>query len=180
MLEEIRNLRKELREKTKQRYNRVNPFCEDLFDWKEKGEFCGGKDVTIYDSVTVIGEVILGDYCWIGPYCSIDGTGKLEIGEYTTIAAGCQILTHDTVRYTLSGGKNPYGYSATHIGKCCFVGTHSIILKGTKLGDHCLVGANSLVSGEFGSFSILAGVPAKQIGTVIIEEDKILLDYFER
>ena len=50
-----------------------------------------------------------------------------------------------------------------HIGDNCFIGCNSIILKGTKLGSGCVVGAGAVVSGEFADNSVIVGNPAKCI-----------------
>lgn len=50
-----------------------------------------------------------------------------------------------------------------HIGKNCFIGCNSIILKGTVLGDNCVVGAGAVVSGKFESNCVIAGNPARVI-----------------
>jgi acetyltransferase-like isoleucine patch superfamily enzyme len=113
---QLKRLHRALRDHTYKRYSRVNPFVENLFDWKEKGEFFGGKNVTIYDSTTIVGDVKIGDHTWIGPFCSLDGTAGLVIGRYCSISLGCQLLTHDTVKWALSGGKMSYEYANTKIG----------------------------------------------------------------
>lgn len=179
LLDELRRLHYELRDFTKKKYNRINPFSEDLFSWEEKGSFWAGKNVVIYDSAAIVGDVEIGDNTWVGPYCDLDGTGKLKIGDFCTIAAGTQILTHDTVRYYLSGGKCEYEHAPTTIGSYCFIGAHSIILKGSSIGNHCLVSANSLVNKSFEDFSIIAGVPAKKIGIVKLVDNKVELEFFE-
>ena len=53
------------------------------------------------------------------------------------------------------------------IGKNCFVGCNALILKGTRLGDGCIVGAGAVVSGEFPAGSVIAGNPARVIRTVL-------------
>lgn len=167
------DLHQALRAETKDAFNRINPFTEDLFDWKERGEYwCGGdRNVTVYNSTTIVGEVDIGANSWIGPFCALDGTAGIYIGAFCSISSGCQVLTHDTVNWALSGGKAGYSYAPVRIGNCCFLGSKSIILKGTTIGDHCLIAAGSVVSGEIPSHSIVAGVPAKSIGTVDITQD---------
>lgn len=49
------------------------------------------------------------------------------------------------------------------IGKNCFIGCNSIILKGTVLGDNCVVGAGAVVCGKFEDNCVIAGNPAKVI-----------------
>ena len=177
LLNQLKQLHYTLRDKTKNKYNRVNPFIEDLFDWKEKGTYCGSKNTTIYDSATIIGEAKIGDNVWIGPFCLIDGTGGLTIGNFCDISAGVKIFTHDTIKRALSGGKCKIEYAPVSIGNCCFIGTDTVILKGVEIGNHCLVAANSLVNKSFPDKSIIAGIPAKKIGRVAIENDDIQLKF---
>jgi acetyltransferase-like isoleucine patch superfamily enzyme len=44
-----------------------------------------------------------------------------------------------------------------------FIGANTTILKGTRIGNDCIIGANSVVSGEFPDNTIVAGVPARII-----------------
>jgi acetyltransferase-like isoleucine patch superfamily enzyme len=174
---ELTALHYKLRDYTKMKYNRINPFTEDLFDWKEKGNYCKSNNTTIYDSATIIGDVRVGENVWIGPQCIIDGTGGLIIGNHCDISVGVKIFSHDTVKRALTGGKHPTEYAPVSIGNCCFIGTDTVILKGVCLGDHCLVGANSLVNKSFPSNSIIVGVPAKKIGEIIVQDDKVIMEW---
>ena len=169
--EQLLRLRSTLRDATRARYGRINPFDEDLFDWKEKGVFAGGKDVTIYDSATVVGDVTIGDHTWIGPFCSLDGTGGLTIGSYCSISSGTHLMTHDTVKWALSGGKLAYEYAPIRIGDHCFLGVSSVVTRGVAIGDCCVVGAGAVVTGDLAPMSIAAGVPARVIGRVEIADD---------
>ena len=167
------DLHRELRVLTIEQFGRINPFYEDLFGWKERGTFwCRQeKNVTIYNSTTLIGDVDIGRETWVGPFCNLDGSGGLTIGEFCSISSGVQLLTHDTVRWALSGGKSEYEYAPVKIGNCCFIGTNAIVTKGVTIGNHCLVAAGAVVTKEMPNFSIIGGVPAKIIGSVIIDSN---------
>jgi len=156
---------------TKENYNRINPFYEDLFSYEERGSFWtrGNKDITIYNSATLIGDVKIGEHSWIGPFSLLDGGGGLTIGRYCSISTGCQVLTHDTVKRSLSGGKQPSEYASTQIGDCCFLGSHAVITKGVTVGHHCLIAAGAVVTGDVADFTIAAGVPARAVGRVELD-----------
>lgn len=51
--------------------------------------------------------------------------------------------------------------SSVHIGNNVWIGDNVVILPGSYIGDGCIVGANSVVTGKFGNNSIIAGTPAK-------------------
>lgn len=172
LLNDLRDLHKHFRDHTYQKYKRINPFTEDIFDWKERGEYwCReDKNITIYNSTSLVGDIEIGDNTWIGPFCTIGGQGGLRIGRFCSIAAGTKILTHDSIRWALSGGKEKYEYAPVHIGDYCFLGVNSVITKGVTIGDHCLVAAGAIVSRDFPACSIIGGVPGDIIGEVNILE----------
>ena len=174
---QLRALREQLRAYTWKRYRRVNPFGEDLVDWKEKGHFVSGKDVTIYDSTTVVGDVTIGDHTWIGPFCSLDGSGGLSIGAYCSISAGTHIQTHDTARWAVSGGRAPYDYGPVRIGDRCFLGVNAVITRGVSIGAGSIIGAGAVVTHDVEEGTLVAGVPARPIGKVVVEGDRVSLQY---
>lgn len=181
--DQLIRLQTELRSESKSKFNRINPFSEDLFSWKERGEYWGeeGNNVTIYNTTTIVGDVSIGANTWIGPYCALDGSGSLIIGKNCSISSGVQIVTHDTVMWALSGGSLKREVLPIKIGNCCFIGSHAVVSKGVTIGDHCLIGAGAVVTKNIPSFSIAAGVPAKIIGQVVLGDDgKIDLKYHDK
>lgn len=180
LLAELTQLHNELRDHTLNKYQRMNPFYEDIFNWKERGKTWTGHDnVTIYNSATLSGKVSIGENSWIGPFCSLDGGPVgLTIGKNCSISAACHIYTHDTVKWALSMGKCDYEYQPTYIGDGCFIGTGSIIIKGVTLGNQCLIAANSTVTKSFKNNAIIAGSPARQIGNVEVKGNEVTLHYY--
>lgn len=140
------------------------PFGDYFIDRWEKARLLGfGEGTSVYDNVVVIGDVEVGGNTWIGPNVVLDGGGKLTIGSNCSISAGVQIYSHDSVRWAVSGGTEPYEYAQTSIGSNCYIGPNTIISKGVTLGDGCIVGANSFVNRSFPDGSKIAGSPAKLI-----------------
>lgn len=177
--DQLFELQKQLRQETMDKFNRVNPFVEDITDWKERGEFLfgKGKNITVYNTCTVVGNVKVGKNTWIGPYTALDGNGGLEIGENCSISSHVNIVSHDSVKWALSGGKHPYEYAPIKIGNCCFIGTGAMITKGVTIGNHCLIGAGAVVTKDIPDNSIVYGVPAKVVGMVEVNGESVEFKY---
>lgn len=153
-----------LQQHKKAKYNRYLPLNELLIDRNKKAKLLRfGDGTTIHDSSHVYGDVTVGENTWIGPFTILDGTGDLSIGSNCSISAGVQIYTHDTVKWAVSGGSQPYEYENVVIEDNCYIGPNSIIGKGVTLKSGTIVGANSFVHKSFPQGSKLAGNPAKQI-----------------
>jgi carbonic anhydrase/acetyltransferase-like protein (isoleucine patch superfamily) len=152
-----------LRQEKRERWDRCMPFEELLFEREEKARYLGwGDGATCYQQSYVFGDVTVGAGTWVGPFTLLDGAhAPLRIGEYCTIAPGVQIYTHDSVRWALSGGRARYDAAPTTIGDHCYVGAHSVVLKGVTVGEGCLIGAHSVVRTNLPPHSVAVGVPAQ-------------------
>ena len=118
-------------------------------------------------------EIIIGNNVGISG-ATIYARSRIEIGENTCIGGNTKILDNDfhpievETRNRLlnapNGGDSELVPSKPiKIGKNCFIGCNSIILKGTVLGDGCVVGAGAVVCGKFGDNCVIAGNPARVI-----------------
>jgi acetyltransferase-like isoleucine patch superfamily enzyme len=172
-------IRKE-RDQVKLDWNRVLPTNELFFDRWEKAKYIGaGVGTSIYDSCLILGDVKVGNNTWIGPYTVLDGSGgELSIGDFCSISSGVQIYTHDSVMWSLSGGKKEKVTNTTIIGDNCYIAPMCIISMGVTIGKCCVIAANSFVNKSYPDYSIIAGTPAKRIGEVCINENgDIVLNY---
>ena len=110
---------------------------------------------------------------------------EITIGDNTCIGGNVKIIDNDfhpldaEKRNELLLGKAPetgdraewIGTKPVHIGKNCFIGCNALILKGTELGDGCVVGAGAVVSGKFDAGSVIVGNPARVIRSVNSDEN---------
>lgn len=114
-------------------------------------------------------EIMIGDDVGISG-ATIYARNSIRIGDRTCIGGNVKILDNDfhpiEAEARFQDIKEKIGCKPIVIGNDCFIGCNSIILKGTVLGDGCVVGAGAVVSGKFEKNSIIAGNPARVIGTV--------------
>ena len=56
-----------------------------------------------------------------------------------------------------------YETASIKIGRNCWLGNGAVVVAGVTLGDHVIVGANSVVTKSFPSNVLIAGTPAQVI-----------------
>ena len=178
---ELAQLHWERQRELLEKWNRSLPFGDGIVDRWERAKFLGfGDGASIYDSAVVIGDVRVGVKTWIGPSTVLDGSGGgLTIGSYCSISAGVQIYTHDSVKWALSGGIAEYERAPVSIGSSTYIGPMTIVGKGVRIGEHCLVGANSVVNKDLPDFSIAYGTTCRVVGKVHVSGKKVDLVYDE-
>jgi acetyltransferase-like isoleucine patch superfamily enzyme len=90
--------------------------------------------------------------------CYVQGGSGIEIGEGTLFAPGVKIISANHSAMDLSKLER---VTPIVIGRRCWIGANAVILPGTMLGDGVIVGAGSVVKGEFPDGVVLGGVPAR-------------------
>ncbi len=119
------------------------------------------------------GKVTLGEKCGISgvSFCAVE---EITVGDRVQIGANTKIMDNDMhsldpIERANDERKN-IKHAPVRIGNDCFIGAQSIILKGTVLGDNCIVGAGSVVHGVFPDNVVIAGNPAKIIKANVLKQ----------
>lgn len=130
-----------------------------------------GSDFSTGHRVTIRENTVIGEHCSVGTLSDIQGSATL--GKY------CRLHSNVHISQTCSLGDFVFMYPYTvmsndpcppshevkggHIGSYTQVGVHAVILPGVRVGENCLVGANSVVSKKTADFSLVMGDPAKVV-----------------
>ena len=120
----------------------------DVFSKKSKINI--GKFVFIRKNTTIRiddeSTLDIGDYVFMNDNCNINCANKMSIGSYTKIAPNVSINDHDHNYKGVEGGNLIKG--EVIIGKNVWIGSNSVILRGTVIEDNAVVAAGSVVKGH--------------------------------
>lgn len=117
-----------------------------------------------WDSPSPVIEI--GDGVALRPHCTISATEKVVIEDDVVIAAFSTVIDSD---HTWDAGHpnvlhNPARTAPVRIGRGTWIGERVSVLRGSTIGEFCLIGANSVVRGDIPSGSIAVGAPARVVG----------------
>lgn len=130
----------------------------------------------------------LADHVFIGQFNFLDATAGLRIGEGVQITNFVSIVTHSSHRsirllgraYASHQGEVPgYVRAPIAIGAYSFIGPHSVVEAGSRIGKGVVVCAHSRVRGVVPDFAIVAGSPAHVIGDVRSGDARLLAQHPE-
>lgn len=136
-------------------------------------------DYTEVGMFNFLENVSLGDFSYTGQFCFLQNT---EIGKFCNVAAMVRIgptnhpierptLHHFTYRRVMFGlaDTDDMEFFAkrdsriTYIGHDTWIGHGAIIMPGVKIGNGAVVGSGAVVTKDVEAYSIVVGVPAKEI-----------------
>jgi carbonic anhydrase/acetyltransferase-like protein (isoleucine patch superfamily) len=141
-----------------------------------------GKETYVSDLAMVIGDVVIGNNCYIGHGAILRGDyGRIEIGDGTAVEEGVIIhappgCTHKIGRkVTMGHGAVVHGES---IGDFAVIGMGAITSIKSKIGEYTIIAEGSVVkmNQSIPSGVVAAGNPAKVVREVS-PKDKELWDW---
>ena len=117
-------------------------------------------------------ELIVERHAGISSRHFIDCTARVRLGAFSTLAGyRSQLITHSI---DLAAGRQ--SSEPIEIGEYCFVGTEVVVLGGSNLPHHSVLGAKSLLNKKWEEpYQLYGGVPAKPLRQLPEE-----MEYFRR
>lgn len=124
---------------------------------------CGGakigKGVSLGQNVFVGNRVVIGDHCKVQNNVSVYDNVTLEEGVF---CGPSMVFTNVYNPRSLIERKDQY--RDTLVKKGATLGANCTIVCGITIGAYAFVGAGAVVNKDVPSYSLMVGVPAKQIG----------------
>jgi acetyltransferase-like isoleucine patch superfamily enzyme len=115
--------------------------------------------------------VKIGENCHINTMSFSTEPYLIEIGNHVAIAGGTEFLTHDGAIWCFREEiENADAFGRIKIGNNVFIGNNCTILPNTFVGDNCIIGAGSILRGQFPENSVIIGNPAKVVMTMSMQK----------
>ena len=109
-------------------------------------------------------DLKVGNGCHIGRHVFLDLASPIVLEDRATISMKVTIITHlDVGKSPLAAKGYPYKCGSVCIGMGAYIGAGAIILPGVKVGNCAVIGAGAVVTKDVKPFTVVAGVPAKEI-----------------
>ena len=145
-------------------------------------KFYRGTRISSSAYITDPAKLDIGDNVWVNHNVRIDASGGVRIGDGCQIGYNSMILSHSShMAIRLNGAefikmdivdRVGYIHRPVDIGEYTFVGGGSAIMPGVRIGKGCVIGVNSVVTKDVPDYAIVAGAPAKIIGSTIDTDKK--------
>lgn len=111
--------------------------------------------------------LVVGDGAFVGRQTTVVASSRIEIGSHTLIAEHVSIRDSDHPLDTVARRVDEPGPTEPLIiGRDVWIGAGARVLRGARLGDGTVVGANSVVTRPFDARQVLVGAPARAVRTI--------------
>jgi acetyltransferase-like isoleucine patch superfamily enzyme len=114
-------------------------------------------------------RIRIGAGCFLNLGVMVASLELVEIGSHCMFANGCFISDAEHRFDDLTRPVPWQGFTsegATRVGDNVWCGSGVVITSGVTVGEHCVIGANSVVTGDLPAFSVAAGAPARVLRTI--------------
>lgn len=136
-----------------------------------------GKNVRIWEMAWIMEpqNISLGDDVRIHPMTYLDGAGEIEVGSNVGIGPGVRIFS---LNHRYKDATRPYWEQGYELAKVvieddCWIGANAVILAGIHVRKGTVVAAGAVVTKDTEPYSVVAGVPARPIGSRVSQQGRV-------
>ncbi len=107
-------------------------------------------------------DLVIGDYSDVGVNCVVGGAAR--IGNDVMMGPGCIFYAHNHRFDDLSIPMRLQGFTEdrpVRVGDDVWFGTRVIVMPGVTIGNHCVIGAGSVVTKDVPDYAVVGGAPAR-------------------
>ena len=129
---------------------RISPLCSlKIFDIGRlqigrNTEFAPYCDFQVHGN----GVLTIGDGVYLNRYCMISAHNRVSIGDGCFFGPGVKIFDNNHKYSKEDGASTDISTSPIVIGDHCWIASDVIILKGSRIGNDCVIGAGCIIHGE--------------------------------
>ena len=124
-------------------------------------------DAFVHETAVLIGDVLIGAGCYIGPQASLRGDfGRIVVEEGANVQDSC-VMHSFPGKDCIVENNGHIGHGAVlhgcRIGSNAMVGMNAVVMDDATIGESSIVGAAAFVAANFECppHSLVVGVPAK-------------------
>lgn len=99
------------------------------------------------------GKISIGDHCFFNSNSSITSLESVAIGNNCKFGNNLVIVDHDHNFKRMNNDDPEFISAPVSIGNNVWVGANVVILRGTNIGDNCVIAAGSIVKGDIATGS---------------------------
>ena len=136
-----------------------------LLDKELKLQLNSGSRVTLGDRVESDGRVFIttgyssqlniGSGVYFNDGAVISCLGKIDIGENTLFGPGVKIFDNNHRFRREEGVSRECTAGCITVGRSCWIASDVVLLKGTDIGDNCVIGAGCIIRGKVPAGSLV-------------------------